>query len=354
MCAPSAPPPPDYRGAAAEQGRANIEAARTTSMLNNPNIVNPYGSTSYQSSNVFDQAGYDTAMAKYQNDLAAYQNAQQADNQALTQAQEAYDSRDNRGIGRRPTTIAPSSNLPNPVAPDRANFTTLGRETMTQTLAPEQQALFEKSNQVKGLLADLGIQAAGTVGDTFKQQMDFSGIPELPTGTGTRDAAYNSMMARVNEDIARQRDQKNSELIAAGIRPGTKAYADAQFAIDRQLNDARQQAILGSGQEAQREFGMGMDARKQAIAELLAKRQNPLNEISALMSGSQVTNPFAGGIGYQAGQPVAAAPIMQGAQQQGQWDMNNYAQQVGANNAMMSGLFGLGAGYLAGGPAWIK
>src|SRR5688500_4497141 len=50
MCAPSPPPTPDYRGAAAEQGAANVDAARAQGKLNNPNVISPYGTqtVSYQ------------------------------------------------------------------------------------------------------------------------------------------------------------------------------------------------------------------------------------------------------------------------------------------------------------------
>jgi len=44
MCAPSPPPPPDYAAAATAQGAANVDAARIQGRLNNPNVINPYGS----------------------------------------------------------------------------------------------------------------------------------------------------------------------------------------------------------------------------------------------------------------------------------------------------------------------
>jgi hypothetical protein len=40
---PSPPPAPDYRGAAVEQGAANLESARATAKLSNPNTYTPYG-----------------------------------------------------------------------------------------------------------------------------------------------------------------------------------------------------------------------------------------------------------------------------------------------------------------------
>ena len=45
---PSAPAPPDYRGAAIAQGQANIDAARATAKLGNPSFINPIGKRSVE------------------------------------------------------------------------------------------------------------------------------------------------------------------------------------------------------------------------------------------------------------------------------------------------------------------
>jgi len=72
------------------------------------------------------------------------------------------------------------------------------------------------------------------------------------------------------------------------------------------------------------------------LAEAIQQRQMPLNEISALMSGSQITNPQ-----FQpyTGANIAAAPIAAATQ-------NAYNQDVASYNANTSGLFGLGAAAL--------
>ena len=41
--APAAPPTPDYAGAAQAQGAANVETARASAKLSNPNIYGPLG-----------------------------------------------------------------------------------------------------------------------------------------------------------------------------------------------------------------------------------------------------------------------------------------------------------------------
>lgn len=153
------------------------------------------------------------------------------------------------------------------------------------------------------------------------------------------------MMSRSNKDLADQESSTRSSLIAAGIPVTSEAFGKEMDRIDRARNDARNTAELAGGQEAQRQFGMGTDARKNAIAEILAQRQTPLNEITALMSGSQVSNPFSMP-GYAQNTNVAAAPVFAGAQAQGAADQNAYNQQVASSNATKSGLFSLGSAFM--------
>jgi hypothetical protein len=88
--------------------------------------------------------------------------------------------------------------------------------------------------------------------------------------------------------------------------------------------------------------------RQAALQEQLALRNQPLNEIAALMGGSQIQMPQ-----FQAyqGAEVAAAPIFGATQAAGNFAQQNYSNQVSANNAKL-GMYGslLGAaGTAAGG-----
>jgi hypothetical protein len=106
----------------------------------------------------------------------------------------------------------------------------------------------------------------------------------------------------------------------------------------QQENDLRLQA-------AAQGIPMDQQARQQALQEQTSLRELPLNEISALMSGSQVQAPQ-----FQQfqGSQVTPSPTFAGAQAQGQASNNIYNQQTGTYNNMMSGLFGLGgAGMMA-------
>lgn len=264
-----APPPPDYVGAANAQGAANIDAAKATGRINNPNVINPYGTQ-----------------------------------------QVAWD-------GDTPT--------------------------ITQALNPAQQSILDKETTGKQIIGDAGINIANQVKNSLGNPLDFSGLPQAPTSANrTRDDVVKAMMARVDTDTAGQRDAKNSELIAAGIRPGTTAYQSAMTQIDRQYNDARNNAILAGTQAAGQDFSQNMATRQQAISDMLAQRDTPLNEIIALQSGSQVSNPFAGNLGFQGGMNVGAAPIAGAVSNQGQAQQNIYNQQ----QAQMNGNIQAGAGLL--------
>jgi len=271
MCAPAPPPPPDYAGAAAAQGAANVDAAKVQGRINNPNVINPYGTQ----------------------------------------------------------TVTWDGDTP----------------TLTQTLSPQEQQLYETNTSLRQALGSLGLQGSDALKTLLGKNLDLSALPQAPSGEGARQSVYNAMLARSNEDIGQREDSRRAELIAAGIPVNSEAFGREMNKFERARNDARNQAELSAGAEGQRSFAMDSEARRNALAELLTSRQTPLNEITALMSGGQVNNPFSVP-GYAQNSTVAPAPTFAATQAQGQWDQNNYNQQVGSFNNMMGGLASLGAAYI--------
>jgi hypothetical protein len=244
--------------------------------------------------------------------------------------------------------IGQNPNVTNPYGTQTVTWTTdeSGNKipNLNQTFSPEQQALYEKETANQGLLADLAGKGATAAGSVIGQNLDLSGAPAAPGNYDTtRKSVYDAMMGRVNEDYANTTDQTNSKLIAAGLRPGSKAYDNQMFQLQRGRNDAMQQAQLGAGAEAERAFGMDTTARKNAIAEILAQRQTPLNEITALMSGSQVQNPFSmpGYTGSGVNAPDYYGAV--GDTYQAKLAAAN-AKNAGIGNAM-SGLFSIGSAF---------
>ena len=221
------------------------------------------------------------------------------------------------------------ANNPNVIAPTGTQTVTWEGDTPTlkQELSPEQQGLYNQQVGNQQLLGGLGTQGINAAQGIIGAPVDYSGI-----GT-TADPNYAAMMNRVNEDYGRTTDQTNSDLVAAGMRPGSKGYDDRMAILARQKNDAMIQAQQQS--------------RKDAISEYLSKRNQPLNEITALMSGSQVSNPFSMP-GYAQNANVQAAPLFAATNAAGQYGTDVYNAKSAANSNLQSGLFGLGGAGIMG------
>ena len=90
----------------------------------------------------------------------------------------------------------------------------------------------------------------------------------------------------------------------------------------------------------------GNAAQQAELQRQLALRQQPLNEITGLMSGSQIQLPQ---FQQYTGQNVAPAPTFAATQAQGQNAMNQYGIQQSAANANTAGLYSLGGAALGAG-----
>jgi hypothetical protein len=157
----SAPPAPDYAGAARAQGAANVEAARASAMLSNPNIIGPLGTQTVTYGNeVFDEAAYNRAMETYQSRGGRGEMPTEAQFTVQNQETGAYNL-DQPGYMRALAQWAVAGGA----APTREQFTTrtnLDIPTVRQTLTPEAQATLEAQQRVDRQLAQLGEQGIGT------------------------------------------------------------------------------------------------------------------------------------------------------------------------------------------------
>ena len=295
------PASPDYYGAANQQAADNTTAAQNSSAINNPNVISPYGTTTYRSANQMDprlyQNSLDQGLANAQNGLLNWDGGDQTwRNQFMGQdygsekaatyfnstnaaQQQKIDAAQRALKDYQQTGIIPGDN-PN-------------RGTMTQTFSPEQQAIYDQQTKNQQLLGGLGQQGIESAQGVIGRAVDYNGVPGMPGSYDElRSKVYDANMARANQDIEVNRDNSNSQLTAAGIPKDSLAYQNAMRQIDRQQVDAGQQAQLNAGNQVQQAYGMDMGRRQQGLTEYNAQRSIPLNEITALMSGSQVSNPF--------------------------------------------------------------
>jgi len=282
---PSAPPAPDYAGAAQAQGAANVETARVQGRMNNPNIVGPLGG------------------------------------QTVT-------------------------------------FGENDQPTVTQNLTPTAQSTLESQQRVQQALANLGEQGLGTAREVLATKFDpnlpdiqtrvnTSNIAKMPVNAGT--TGQEAIMSRLAPQLEKSDAATRQRLINEGLVPGGEAYENAMISQNQQKNDLLAQAALqginldtaANAQGYNQELQSGQFTNT-AIQQLLAKasglRAQPLNEISGLMSGSQIQMPQFQG--YQ-GSNIAPAPIFAGAQAAGQGAIDRYGIASSNVNAQNAGLYNL-------------
>jgi hypothetical protein len=150
--------------------------------------------------------------------------------------------------------------------------------------------------------------------------------------------AYQALLAGQGQAFGQQMDTQ-------AARNAALAQNQAIAAQQQQLANAAQ---LQQYNQALQNAQFGNTALQQSLQQQLALRNQPLNEIAALMSGVQVNMPQFQG--YQ-GANVAAAPVFAGTQAAGDFAQRNYANQTAAYNAklgLLSGLAGAAGSYFGG------
>lgn len=226
---------------------------------------------------------------------------------------------------------------------------------VTRTLSPEQQRLYDLSNQTATDYGEIAQTQLGAVRSAFEQPFSLEGFGAAPTvNQDVRQQTQDAMLARMQPQLDRDREALHSSLINQGFVQGTAAYDNAMDQHNRAVNDMYLGVDAASGNEMARMYGLESSARDRLINEALMERSQPLSELSAFISGSQPSMPNF----LPTPQGQIAAPDMMGAEfaaanMANSANMNAYNQQMGSYNAGLSGLYGLGAaGIGAGGYAF--
>jgi hypothetical protein len=196
------------------------------------------------------------------------------------------------------------------------------RFTETVTLSPEQQAIYDKTNAAKGSMADLAAQQSSFLKDYMAKPIDLS-------NEATEARLWELGSSRLDPRFARDEQALKTSLLNRGIREGSEAWTAAMGDMGQAKNDAYNQLLLSG--------------RSQATQEAMAERNQPINEITALLSGSQVGVPqFSNNQQPTIPTTDNAGLINQNYQQQ----MANWQQKNAGTQGILGGMFGLGSALL--------
>jgi hypothetical protein len=195
---------------------------------------------------------------------------------------------------------------------------TVPQFTATQSLSPTGQKLYDLTSQTKLNLGNAGVTASKKIGDLLGTNVNLN-----------NDAVENRLMdlgtRRLQPQFARDEASMRANLVNSGIRPGSDAWNTEMTRLSQNKNDALDQLILS---------GHGT-----AVNDILTERNQPINEISALMSGSAVGQP-----NFTNTPQTQVAGTDYAGMVQNNYNAANqqYQTKVAQNNALMGGLFGLG------------
>lgn len=194
--------------------------------------------------------------------------------------------------------------------------------TQKTTFTPQQQAIFDASQGAQTNLANIAQEQSSRVQDALSDPFQFN-------NQDAANWAYDLGAQRLDPRFDRENEALRTRLTNQGIREGTQAWNNAFGRQGEMENDAYNQLML--------------QGRGQAFSENLATRNQPLNELSALLSGSQVSNPA------QMSGPTPQASV--GGVDYAGMVQDNYQAKLANHQASLGGLFGLagiGASFIPG------
>jgi len=184
--------------------------------------------------------------------------------------------------------------------------------TQSTSFTPEGQKIFDNTLDAQTNLSQTAANQSQAVSDTLSKPFEFN-------NQDAADWSYDLAQTRIAPQQQQASQALRNQLVNSGLRPGTAAYE-------------REMTRLGNTQTDQNNQ-LALTGRQQAFNEQLTTRNQPLNELNALLGQSQLQNPGTASSGTP--QTQVAGVDYSGLVQQG------YQNKLQASNGMMGGLFGL-------------
>ena len=201
----------------------------------------------------------------------------------------------------------------------------LPKTTATTKLSGMGQQIKDQNDQTQLNMAQTGNQQSA-----FLQ--DYLGTPWNPDTNEIEGRLMELGTARLDPRFAQEEDRLRTRLENQGVTAGSEAWNREMSSFGQNKNDAFNQLML--------------QGRGQAMGELAAIRNQPLNEISSLMGGSQIVAPNFGIFQPQGAATTDVAGLINNNYNQ---RMGNWQQQNAQQQSLLGGMFGLGASAITGG-----
>jgi hypothetical protein len=270
MDSPDPPPAPDPFATAQAQGQMNKETAIAQTHLNMVNQRTPQGSLTYNRVGTWGDAGGGGG-APMGNGGIINPTTQQA----FTNAGGVLP---NGGVGDMP------------------------RYEAVVELSPEQQELYRLNTETQRNIGQIGVDQSKRIGGALSAPVNLN-------NEATEARLMELGRKRLDPMFEQRRATLETKLYNQGLQPGTEAWNRAMTEQGQQENDAYTQLLLSG--------------RGQAVQEALTERNQPINEITALLRGSGVQQPSFVGTPQSNVAPVDYTGLVS----------NNYNAQMAGYNA---------------------
>ena len=322
----SPPPPPDPVATAQAQGAANKEAASASQELNMINQISPYGNLS------FDQTRTSAEGTPQYTATTTLSPSAQRQLDLTNQAGEKYGETATAQLNQVAGQLSDPVNYASLGQAPTADLSTLGQAPTATFSGLDAAPVFNEQTRqaVRQSIQDREQPFQDRRLDQLRTRLDTQGIAEGSKAYSRAMDDYNRGVAdfSLGADIDALNQMSQLYGIEADQRGRATNEIGQQFDFANQARDRRLRDI-----EAQ--YALDANARDRAVNELVQQRQIPLNELAAMLSGSQVQGPSFINTPQQSIRPGdiegATYANYQGA-------LNNYNQQQQGRRSAKGGL----------------
>jgi hypothetical protein len=214
--------------------------------------------------------------------------------------------------------------------------------TATTTLSPDQKQLLDLQNQTSIGMGNLQNKGLSYVENMINQPFDTTKLPQVGINAGENYS--DAIMRRLQPQLQMEQKSFDQKMANQGIPVGSEAYGNAKRQFDMTQNDRLVAAQTGG-------IDVGLRANQQGFGQAGYVRNEPINTLNAIRSGSQVTNPTFQSVPQQA--TTQGADILGATQAGYNAQLGGYNAQQASSAANTGGMYQLGGTALMAGAMFL-